>query len=76
MHLIDLRNGKIVNHYKGAAGSITAIAINKKSTNVVSVSLDRVLRIHDIKTKELLKKVSLILINFYFSTKKVMSLKM
>ncbi|XP_033211907.1 WD repeat-containing protein 74 [Belonocnema kinseyi] len=56
MHLIDLRNGKIVNHYKGAVGSVTAIAINKKSTNVVSVSLDRYIRIHDIKTKELLKK--------------------
>ncbi|XP_051165793.1 WD repeat-containing protein 74 isoform X2 [Leptopilina boulardi] len=57
MNLIDLRKeGKILNTYKGPVGSVTGIAINKDGDNVISVSFDRNLRIHDINTKSLLKK--------------------
>lgn len=59
MNLIDLRNeGKVLNSYKGSAGSITGIAITKSGDKVISTSLDRTLRIHDINTKLILKKVS------------------
>lgn len=57
MNLIDLRKeGKILNSYKGSAGSITGIAINKNEDNVISIGFDRTLRIHDINTKLILKK--------------------
>lgn len=57
MNLIDLRNeGKVLNSYKGSAGSITGIAITKSGDKVISTSLDRTLRIHDINTKLILKK--------------------
>lgn len=60
MNLIDLRKeGKILNSYKGSAGSITGIAINKNEDNVISIGFDRTLRIHDINTKLILKKVIL-----------------
>ena len=58
MNLVDLRRpAKILNTYKGFVGGITGIACSKNEPYVVSVSLDRYLRIHHIDTKELLKKV-------------------
>ncbi|XP_076748602.1 WD repeat domain 74 lethal (2) k09848 isoform X1 [Xylocopa sonorina] len=60
MNLVDLRNpGKVLNTYKGFVGGVTAIACSKSEPYVVSISLDRHLRIHHIDTKELLKKVYL-----------------
>ncbi|KAL7294136.1 hypothetical protein TKK_0012164 [Trichogramma kaykai] len=58
MNLIDLRKpGKILNTYKGPAGAITAIAAT--NSEVVSISYDRYLYVHNIKTKALLKKCNL-----------------
>lgn len=62
MNLVDLRNpAKVLNTYKGFVGSITGIACCKNEPYVVSVSLDRFLRIHHIDTKQLLKKVKVII---------------
>lgn len=61
MNLVDLRKpGKILNTYRGFAGGITGIACSTSEPYIVSVSLDRYLRIHHIHTKELLKKVVII----------------
>lgn len=61
MNLVDLRKpAKILNTYKGFVGGITGLACSKNEPYVVSVSLDRFLRIHHIDTKELLKKVKVI----------------
>ncbi|XP_076231030.1 WD repeat domain 74 lethal (2) k09848 [Calliopsis andreniformis] len=60
MNLVDLRNpGRILNTYKGFEGGVTGIACSTIEPYVVSVSLDRHLRIHHIDTKILLKKVYL-----------------
>lgn len=60
MNLVDLRKpGKTLNTYKGFAGGVTGIACSTSEPYVVSVSLDRYLRIHHIDTKQLLKKVYL-----------------
>ncbi|XP_015123557.1 WD repeat-containing protein 74 [Diachasma alloeum] len=60
MNLIDLRNpGKVLNTYKDSAGSITSIACTKSHPYVVSVSLDRHLRVHHLDTKQLLHKTYL-----------------
>lgn len=58
MNLIDLRkSGKILNTYKDFVGGITAICCSQNE--VISVGLDRYLRIHDLVTKELLQKIYL-----------------
>lgn len=58
MNLIDLRKpGKVLNTYKDFVGGITAICCTKNE--VVSVGLDRYLRIHDLVTKKLLQKTYL-----------------
>lgn len=58
MKLIDLRKpGKILNTYKDFVGSITSVACSKSKPYIVSVGLDRFLRIHHLDTKALLKKV-------------------
>lgn len=60
MNLVDLRNpGKILNTYKGFVGGITAISCPTNNPYIVSVGLDRYLRVHDLNTKELLQKVNL-----------------
>ncbi|KAK1128297.1 hypothetical protein K0M31_002767 [Melipona bicolor] len=60
MNLVDLRKpAKILNTYKGFVGGVTGIACSRNEPYVVSVSLDRYLRIHHIDTKELLKKMYL-----------------
>ncbi|XP_053975537.1 WD repeat-containing protein 74 isoform X1 [Hylaeus volcanicus] len=60
MNLVDLRKpAKVLNTYKGFAGGITGLACSTSEPYVVSVSLDRYLRIHHIDTKQLLKKVYL-----------------
>nr|XP_012148372.1 PREDICTED: WD repeat-containing protein 74 isoform X2 [Megachile rotundata] len=60
MNLVDLRKpAKALNTYKGFVGSVTGIACSTNEPYVVSVSLDRYLRIHHIDTKKLLKKVYL-----------------
>ncbi|XP_034945753.1 WD repeat-containing protein 74 [Chelonus insularis] len=57
MNLVDLRKpGKILNTYKGFVGGITAIACSKDNPYIVSVGLDRFLRVHDLNTKKLLQK--------------------
>ena len=59
MKLIDLRKpGKILNTYKGSAGGVTAIACSKTNPFVVSVGLDRFLRVHNIDTKVEIRRVS------------------
>lgn len=59
MNLIDLRKpGKILNTYKDFVGSITAVACAKSNPYIVSVGLDRYLRVHHLDTKQLLKKVT------------------
>ncbi|CAD6240443.1 GSCOCG00008790001-RA-CDS [Cotesia congregata] len=60
MNLVDLRKpGKVLNTYKGFVGGITAISCPKNNPYIVSVGLDRYLRVHNINTKELLQKVYL-----------------
>ncbi|CAK9810269.1 WD repeat-containing protein 74 [Anthophora quadrimaculata] len=60
MNLIDLRKpAKVLNTYKDFAGSVTGISCSNNGPFVVSVSLDRHLRVHHIDTKLLLKKVYL-----------------
>lgn len=46
--------------YKGFAGSIRGIAAHSQSPYVASCSIDRFVRLHDLNTKQLLKKVILI----------------
>lgn len=61
MKLVDLRKpSKVLNTYKGFLGSVTGIACSMSEPHVVSVSLDRYLRIHHIDTKQLLRKVNVI----------------
>lgn len=58
MNLVDLREpAKVLNTYKGFEGAVTGIACSTIEPYIVSVSLDRKLRIHHMNTKELLKKV-------------------
>lgn len=59
MQLIDLRTpGKCVKTFKTFTGSVTSITCDAMEPLVLSTSLDRHLRIHNIDTKELLYKVS------------------
>lgn len=56
MNLVDLRKtDTLLNTYKGFTGSVTGIACS--NPYIASVSLDRHLRIHDMYTKAILKKV-------------------
>ncbi|KAK2140343.1 hypothetical protein LSH36_1385g00035 [Paralvinella palmiformis] len=57
MALVDLRGkGHLVQKYKGFAGSIRDIQCHPSQDIVISCSLDRYLRIHDINTRQLLNK--------------------
>lgn len=60
MNLVDLRKpAKVLNTYKGFVGGVTGIACSTVEPYIISVSLDRYLRIHHINTKQLLKKIYL-----------------
>lgn len=61
MQLIDLRaKGRALNTYKDFAGSVTKIYCDDKDPFIVSVSLDRFLRVHHRDTKKLVYKVGLV----------------
>jgi hypothetical protein len=56
--LVDLRRkGSVVQHYKGAVGSLKSIVCHKTEPYIVSVGLDRHLLVHDLNSKALLQKV-------------------
>ncbi|XP_041366173.1 WD repeat-containing protein 74-like [Gigantopelta aegis] len=56
MALLDLRQGKIIQKYKGFAGTFKHIQCHSSLPLVASCGLDRFLRIHDIESRELLHK--------------------
>ncbi|RHZ67014.1 hypothetical protein Glove_303g155 [Diversispora epigaea] len=57
---VDIRTGKILGRYKGFTGAVTDIAIDKKSTSLVTVGLDRFLRVHEMNaTRKLTHKIYL-----------------
>ncbi|XP_063422323.1 WD repeat-containing protein 74-like [Mytilus trossulus] len=56
MATIDFRKGSVVNIFKGLAGSIRDLKCYKTEPYVASCGLDRYVRIHDYKTKELKHK--------------------
>lgn len=71
MNLVDLRKpAKVLNTYKGFVGGVTGIACSTVEPYIISVSLDRYLRIHHINTKQLLKKVQFIFINLFLKISK------
>ncbi|KAJ8924079.1 hypothetical protein NQ315_006860 [Exocentrus adspersus] len=59
MQVLDLKVGKCLRTFTSFTGSITSIACDPVEPYVVSTSLDRHLRIHNLETKELLHKVYL-----------------
>ncbi|XP_067649377.1 WD repeat-containing protein 74-like [Haliotis asinina] len=59
MALVDLRNGKVMQVYKGFAGGIRDIKCHPSKSLVASCGLDRHLRIHDIDSKEMVNKLYL-----------------
>ncbi|XP_071108470.1 WD repeat-containing protein 74-like [Haliotis cracherodii] len=59
MALVDLRNGKVVQVYKGFAGGIRDIKCHPTKPLVASCGLDRHLRIHDIDSREMVNKLYL-----------------
>ncbi|XP_069677228.1 WD repeat-containing protein 74 [Periplaneta americana] len=60
MMLVDLRKkGSVVQHYKGAVGAIKSIACHKTEPYLVSVGLDRNLLIHNLNSKDLIRKMYL-----------------
>jgi ribosome biogenesis protein NSA1 len=60
--LVDLRKKKTVQLYKGFSGGITDIACHASAPVVVSCSIDRHVRVHDINTKALVD-------NFYVKSR-------
>lgn len=56
--MIDLRNKQCVGKYKGGAGSIRCVQCHPTKSLVVSCGLDRYVRVHDLRTRALLNKVS------------------
>ncbi|RZF44306.1 hypothetical protein LSTR_LSTR006856 [Laodelphax striatellus] len=57
MFLVDLRGkGLLLNHYKGFVGGIRQVACPAVEPVVVSVGLDRHIRVHDLNTKQLMLK--------------------
>ncbi|XP_017890908.1 WD repeat-containing protein 74 [Ceratina calcarata] len=60
MNLVDLRSpAKSLNTYKGFVGGVTGIVCSKTGPYVVSVGLDRHLRVHHVRTKRMLRKIYL-----------------
>ena len=65
MALFDLRNCKTQKpliSYKGFVGAIKDIVVHKTLPYIISVSNDRFIRVHELSTKNLIYKVSLLLI--------------
>lgn len=59
LHQVDLRvKGRPDKGYKGSVGAITDLALVDNPRRIVSVSLDRYIKVHDYDTKGLLYKVS------------------
>ncbi|XP_046558535.1 WD repeat-containing protein 74-like [Haliotis rubra] len=59
MALVDLRNGKVMQVYKGFAGGIRDIKCHPSKPLVASCGLDRHIRIHDIDSREMVNKLYL-----------------
>ena len=58
MMLIDLRRkGSVVQHYRGAAGSLKSIACHKTEPYIVSVGCDKHLLVHNLNSRAVLQKV-------------------
>ncbi|CAG5030316.1 unnamed protein product [Parnassius apollo] len=55
VHQVDLRKGRPDKGYKGCAGAVTSLALHPRRL-LVTVSLDRHLRVHSLDTKQLLYK--------------------
>lgn len=61
MQLVDLKApGKCVKTFKTFTGSVTGIVCDPVEPLVLSTCLDRHLRIHNMETKEILYKVTVI----------------
>jgi len=56
---VDLRMGRTAQNYKGFVGAVRDIACHPSEPYIVSVGLDRFLRVHHRTTKQLLLKVYL-----------------
>jgi len=56
IQLLDLRSAKCLKTYKSFTGGVTSLVCDSLSPVVLSTSLDRFLRIHNLETKELLYK--------------------
>ncbi|KAG1651012.1 WD repeat-containing protein 74 [Nymphon striatum] len=61
MALLDLRKKAMVHCYKGFAGSVRSIACHPTKEIMASCGLDRFLLIHEIHSRKLLNKLSLLL---------------
>ncbi|KAJ9576941.1 hypothetical protein L9F63_006467 [Diploptera punctata] len=57
--LLDFRKKGIVQHYKGATGSVKSVECHKTEPYVVSVGLDRHLLVHNFLSKALIRKMYL-----------------
>ncbi len=56
---IDMGSGKVVSTFKGFSGSVRGLALDPTETLLVSVSLDRYLRVHDVLSRKQLMRVYL-----------------
>lgn len=56
---IDLRTGKQVGGFKGNSGSIRSIVCHPSQPIVVSAGLDRFLKVYDLTSRKILKKIYL-----------------
>ena len=63
---IDLRTGKQVGGFKGNSGSIRSIACHPAQPLAVSGGLDRFLKVYDLVSRKLVKKVSFVIVFIYF----------
>jgi len=57
MSEIDLRTGKQTSGFKGNAGSIRSIVCHPTQPYVLSAGLDRFLKVYDLNTRKMLKKI-------------------
>ena len=57
---VDVGTGKVICHYKGFTGSIRRLQVHPVQQNVLlSISIDRMLRVHHIETRKLLMRMYL-----------------
>ncbi|XP_074661055.1 WD repeat-containing protein 74-like isoform X2 [Tubulanus polymorphus] len=59
MALLDIRQGKMVHKFKGFAGGIRCIKCHPTLPYIASCGLDRFLRIHEMNSKKLIRKIYL-----------------